>query len=248
MTSLFTAALLSLAATTASAEVPATPKPVLVVLTSHATKGDSGQPTGYYLGEVTHPLAVFDAAGIPVELASIQGGEPPVDGLDLADATNARYWNDAAFREAVRTTVRLDQVDARKYSAIFFAGGHGAMWDFPTSPAVQRVTREIYESGRIVAAVCHGPAALVNVKLGDGRYLVAGKRVSAFTDEEEHAVKLEDVVPFLLASQLTQRGAVHQPAAAWTAQVVVDGRLVTGQNPQSATATAEAVRDLVLGE
>jgi putative intracellular protease/amidase len=246
MTSLLAATLLGLAATTSTGTPPA-PKPVLIVLTSHAAKGDTGQPTGYYLGEVTHPLAVFDAAGIPVEFASIQGGEPPVDGLELDDATNARYWNDPAFRNAVRTTARLDDVDAQKYSAIFFAGGHGAMWDFPASVAVQQVTRDIYESGRIVAAVCHGPAALVNVKLSEGSYLVAGKRVSAFTDEEERAVKLEGVVPFLLASQLTQRGAEHQPAAAWTTKVVVDGRLVTGQNPQSATATAEAVRDLVLG-
>ncbi|MFT3763882.1 MAG: type 1 glutamine amidotransferase domain-containing protein [Pseudoxanthomonas sp.] len=224
------------------------PKPVLIVLTSHGVKGDTGQPTGFYLGEVTHPLVVFDAAGIPVEFASIQGGEPPVDGVELDDATNARYWNDAGFRRAIRATLKLDDVDAGRYSAVFYAGGHGAMWDFPASPAVQRVTREIYEGGAIVAAVCHGPAALVNVKLGDGSYLVAGKRVSAFTDDEERAVKLDGVVPFLLAATLAQRGALHQPAANWTANTVVDGQLVTGQNPQSATGTAEAVRDLLLAE
>lgn len=224
------------------------PKPVLIVMTSHGVKGSTGQPTGFYLGEVTHPLAVFDAAGIPVEFASIQGGEPPVDGLELEDATNARYWNDARFRNAIRTTLKLDDVDAGKYSAVFYAGGHGAVWDFPTSPAVQKLTRDLYENGGIVSAVCHGPAALVNVKLGDGSYLVAGKRVSAFTDEEERAVKLDGVVPFLLATTLGQRGALHQPAANWTAKTVVDGRLVTGQNPQSATGTAEAVRDLILAK
>lgn len=224
------------------------PKPVLIVMTSHGVKGSTGQPTGFYLGEVTHPLAVFDAAGIPVEFASIQGGEPPVDGLELEDATNARYWNDARFRNAIRTTLKLDDVDAGKYSAVFYAGGHGAAWDFPTSPAVQKLTRDLYENGGIVSAVCHGPAALVNVKLGDGSYLVAGKRVSAFTDEEERAVKLDDVVPFLLATTLGQRGALHQPAANWTAKTVVDGRLITGQNPQSATGTAEAVRDLILAK
>ncbi|MBP3984171.1 type 1 glutamine amidotransferase domain-containing protein [Pseudoxanthomonas helianthi] len=215
-------------------------------MTSHGVKGDTGQPTGFYLGEVTHPLAVFDAAGIPVEFASIQGGEPPVDGVELDDATNARYWNDEKFRRAIRTTLKLDDVDASRYSAIFYAGGHGAVWDFPTSPAVQRVTREVYENGAVVAAVCHGPAALVNVKLGDGSYLVAGRKVSAFTDDEERAVKLDKVVPFLLASTLSQRGALHQPAPDWAAKTVVDGRLVTGQNPQSATGTAEAVRDLLL--
>ena len=221
-------------------------KPVLIVLTSHAVKGTTGEPTGFYLGEVTYPLAVFEAAGIPVEFASIQGGEAPVDGLDLNDATNARYWKDPAFREAIRTTPALDQVDAARYSAVFYAGGHGAVWDFPNSPAVQRLTRQLYEAGGVVAAVCHGPAALVNVTLSDGRYLVADKRVSAFTDDEERAVKLESVVPFLLATTLTQRGAQHQAAPDWTSKVVVDGRLVTGQNPQSATGTAEAVRDLLL--
>lgn len=224
----------------------ATPqKPVLFVLTSHGRKGDTGQPTGFYLGEVTHPLAELDAAGIPVEFASIQGGEPPVDGLDLDDATNARFRNDPRFRDAIRTTLRLDDVDPAKYAAIFFAGGHGAMWDFPTSDAVRRVTRELYEAGGVVAAVCHGPAALVNVTLTDGSYLVSGKRVSAFTDSEERAVQLDGTVPFLLASQLAARGAHHEAAPDWTAQVVVDGRLVTGQNPQSASGVGAAIRSLL---
>lgn len=227
---------------------PAPVKPVLIVLTSHGVKGSTGQPTGFYLGEVTHPMAVLEDAGIPVEFASIQGGEPPVDGLDLDDATNARYWNDPAFREKIRSTPTLASVDARRYSAILFAGGHGAAWDFPDSPAVQKQARALWEQGGVVAAVCHGPTALVNVKLSDGKYLVAGKNVAAFTDDEERAVKLDTVVPFLLATTLTQRGAIHHPAPDWTAKVVVDGRLVTGQNPQSAHGVGEAVRDLVLGE
>lgn len=223
-------------------------KPVLFVLTSHATKGSTGQPTGFYLGEVTHPLAVLDAADIKVEFASIQGGEPPVDGLDLNDATNARYWGDERFRAAIRTTKRLADVSCADYAALFYAGGHGAVWDFPDNAAVQRVTREVYEAGGIVAAVCHGPAALVNVKLSDGRHLVDGKRVTGFTDSEEHAVGLAQVVPFLLATTLKQRGALHESAADWQAHVVVDGRLVTGQNPQSATGVGEALRDLMLGK
>jgi putative intracellular protease/amidase len=239
------ATLVGLSAPAVAPADPPAPRPVLMVLTSHGTKGGTGQPTGYYLGEVTHPLAVFEAAGIPVEFASIQGGEPPVDGLDLDDATNARYWNDARFRQAVRTTRRLDEVDPSKYSAVFYAGGHGAMWDFRGNPAVQSVTRAIYEDGGLVGAVCHGPAALVEVTLADGRPLVAGKRVSAFTDSEERAVGLEGVVPFLLASTLVERGARHVPAPDWQAQVVVDGRLVTGQNPRSAAGVAEAMRDLL---
>jgi putative intracellular protease/amidase len=220
-------------------------KPVLFVLTSHGTKGEGGQPTGFYLGEVTHPLAVLEAAGIAVEFASIKGGEPPVDGLDLNDGTNVRYWNDEGFRAAIRTTVRLDDIDPDRYAAIFFAGGHGAMWDLPQSRAVDRVTRSVFEAGGAVAAVCHGPAALVNVKLSDGRYLVAGRNVSAFTDSEERAVGLDKTVPFLLASTLVERGATHHPAADWTSKVVVDGRLITGQNPQSATGVGEALRDIL---
>jgi putative intracellular protease/amidase len=225
---------------------PTSNKTVLFVLTSHGTKGATGNPTGYYLAEVTHPLAVLEAAGIEVQFASIQGGEPPVDGLDLKDATNQRYWNDPGFRDAVAHTQRLQDVDPANYSAIFFAGGHGTMWDFPSNTDVQRVTREIYENHGPVAAVCHGPSALVNVTLSDGAYLVAGKKVSAFTDSEEQAVQLDGVVPFLLASELRARGADHQPGPDWTCKVCVDGRLVTGQNPQSATAVGEALRDLLL--
>jgi len=228
------------------ANTPSAIKPVLFVLTSHGTKGSTGEPTGYYLGEVTHPLAVLEDAGIPVAFASIQGGEPPVDGLDLNDVVNARYWNSTTFRNALRQTQRLGDVDPTQYSAIFFAGGHGAMWDFPGSADVSRMTRAIYEAGSMVGAVCHGPAALVNVKLSDGAYLVAGKNVGAFTDAEERAVQLDKVVPFLFASTLVQRGATHHPASDWTANVVVDGRLVTGQNPQSATGVGEAMRDLLL--
>jgi putative intracellular protease/amidase len=224
-----------------------TQKPVLFVLTSHGTKGDTGQATGFYLGEVTHPLAELEAAGIAVEFASIQGGEPPVDGLDLDDPINARYWNDAGFLEAIRSTAKLDDVESARYAAIFFAGGHGAMWDFPTSAAVARVTREVYEQGGAVAAVCHGPAALVNVKLSDGRWLIDGKHLSAFTDSEERAVGLADTVPFLLASKLSERGARHEAAPDWTAKVVIDGRLVTGQNPQSASGVGAALRDVLKG-
>ncbi len=229
-------------------DVPNAPaqKPVLFVLTSHDVKGSTGEPTGYYLGEVTHALAVLEAAGVPVEFSSIDGGEPPVDGLDLSDPINARYWNDAGFLSAVGSTLKLSEVDPSRYAAIFFAGGHGAMWDFPTSPAVQSVARAIYEAGGVVAAVCHGPAALVNVTLSDGSPLVAGKDVAAFTNEEEAAVGLDKVVPFLLATALSERGARHHPASAWTAKVVVDGRLVTGQNPQSATGVGEALRDLLV--
>lgn len=218
---------------------------VLFVLTSHGQKGDRGK-TGYYLSEVTHPLAALEQAGIPVDFASIKGGEPPVDGLDLDDPVNERYWNDGAFRKSVANTPTIDDVDVSSYDVIFFPGGHGTMWDLPNSSAVGAAIRSIYERGGIVAAVCHGPAALANAKLSDGSYLVAGKKVAAFTDDEEKAVGLDKIVPFLLASTLKDRGALHQATANWSPKVVVDGRLITGQNPQSATGVGEAMRDAIL--
>jgi putative intracellular protease/amidase len=220
-------------------------KPVLCVVTSHPVKGDSGQPTGFWLSELTHVTAVLADAGIPFELASVRGGQPPIDGFDLTDAINARFWKDAAFRQALANSIPMSAVDPSKYSAVFFAGGHGTMWDFADSTDVQRVIREVYEANGIVSAVCHGPAALVNVKLSDGSYLVAGKRLASFTDEEEAEVQATKIVPFLLASTLKARGALHQPAANWSSNVVVDGRLVTGQNPASAHGVGEAIRGLL---
>jgi putative intracellular protease/amidase len=214
-------------------------KPVLMVLTSHARLGDTGKPTGFFLGEVTHPLEVFEKAGLTVELVSIKGGEPPVDGLDLDDPVNARYWNDPAFRAKLSATKSLADVNPTDYAGVYFSGGHGTMWDFPDDEAVQRAARALYEAGAPVGAVCHGPAALVNVKLSDGSYLVSGKEVSAFTNDEEEKVGLTKVVPFLLATKLVERGAKHRAAPDFEKQVVVSGNLVTGQNPASAAGVAE---------
>lgn len=222
-------------------------KPVLFVVTSCAVKGATGMPTGYNLAEVTHPLEKLHAAGIPVEFASIQGGDAPRDGMeDMKDPVIAHYWADAAFRRAIAHTLCLADVHPARYSAIFFAGGHGTMWDFPDSAAAQKAIREIDAAGGIVSAVCHGPAALVNARRADGSLLVAGKQLAAFTDDEEEAVQSTHVVPFLLASTLTQRGARHHNMPNWSNNVVVDGRLITGQNPQSAANLGEALRDALL--
>jgi putative intracellular protease/amidase len=222
-------------------------KPVLFVVTSNAVKGATGIPTGYNLAEVTHPLEKLQAAGIRVEFASPQGGAAPLDGLeDMKDPVIARYWADASFRRDIANTQRLDDVDPSRYSAIFFAGGHGTMWDFPDSAAAQEAIRDIAAAGGIVSAVCHGPAALVNARRADGSLLVAGKQLAAFTDGEEEEVESTHVVPFLLASRLTERGAHHRNAPNWADNVVVDGRLITGQNPQSAASLGEALRDALL--
>jgi putative intracellular protease/amidase len=216
-------------------------KPILCVVTSHPIRGDTGEPTGFAMVELTHPLAVFRAAGIPTEIASIRGGHPPIDFFDLSDPVNDRFWKDREFRGALANSLVLSELDPSRYSAVFFAGGHGTMWDFADNPAVQHVAREIYEAGGIVSAVCHGPAALVNATLSDGSHLVAGRKVASFTDEEEAEVKYTKVVPYLLSATLKDRGALHQPAPNWTENVVVDGRLITGQNPASAHGVGKAV-------
>ncbi|MBX5162327.1 MULTISPECIES: type 1 glutamine amidotransferase domain-containing protein [unclassified Rhizobium] len=218
-------------------------KPILCVVTSHPIRGDSGEPTGFAMVELTHPLEVFEAAGIPVEIASIRGGHPPIDFFDLSDPVNDKFWKDKEFRAELAQSKILADLDPSRYSAVFFAGGHGTMWDFADNAAVQKVIREIWEAGGIVSAVCHGPAALVNATLSDGSYLVAGKKLAAFTDEEEAEVKYTKVVPYLLATTLKERGALHQPAPNWSENVVVDGRLVTGQNPASAHGVGKAILD-----
>ena len=220
-------------------------KRILVATTSHDVKGSTGEPTGAYLSEVAHPWLAFEKAGYAVEVASVKGGNIPLDGVKDADAASRAFHE--AHRAELEHSRAAGEVDATRYDAIFFAGGHGAMWDLADDVAFQRAAAAIYERGGVVAAVCHGPAGLVNVKLSNGRHLVDGKRVSAFTNEEEHAVGLVGVVPFLLADALVAHGATHEPAAKWQKKVVVSERLVTGQNPASAGGVAEAVVDVLEG-
>ncbi|WP_223167623.1 type 1 glutamine amidotransferase domain-containing protein [Nonomuraea sp. SYSU D8015] len=215
-------------------------KRILIVLTSHDDLGGV-EKTGYYVPEAAHPWGIFRKAGHEVDVASVRGGEPPQDGFDPEDPAQVAFL---AAPEA-RDTARLADVDSSRYDAVLYAGGHGTMWDFPDDPDVIRVGREVYERGGVVAAVCHGPSALVNLTLSDGSHLVAGKRVAAFTNAEEELRGVAHVVPFLLADKLVERGARHEPGANWQAQVVVDGRLATGQNPASAAPLAERVVELL---
>jgi putative intracellular protease/amidase len=216
-------------------------KRILVAVTSHGVLGSTGRPTGFYVEEVAVPWEVFVSAGHHVDLVSTAGGVPPRDGEDPSDPRQQRFLTDERVTAQLADTPAAGQVDAEAYDAIFFAGGHGTMWDFPDNPELARLGRTIYERGGVVGAVCHGPAALVGLTLSDGSYLVAGKKVSAFTNTEEAAVGLTDVVPFLLADRLAAQGATHVPADDFAAQVVTDGRLVTGQNPASAQGVAQAM-------
>lgn len=220
---------------------PIMSKKILFVLTSHAVKGSTGDPTGYYLSEVSHPWAVLTAAGYEIDFVSPQGGEAPVDGFNLDDPINKAFWEDETYRNKVAHTLLPEAVRPQDYVAIHYAGGHGTMWDFPDNTAIAEIARQIYEANGVVSAVCHGPAGLVNIKLSNGDYLVSGKRVNAFTDAEEVAIKLEEVVPFLLESKLRERGALFEQADLWQPYVAIDGRLITGQNPASAHGVGEAV-------
>lgn len=207
---------------------------VLFVLTSHNTLGNTGKGTGFYLPEVTHADAAFEQAGIEVEFVSPKGGKAPMIGIDLQDPLNKAFLEDSAKLAKVENTLTPAEIKPSHYDAIFFAGGHGTMWDFPDNEQLARIATAIYEQGGIVGAVCHGPAGLVNIKLSDGSYLVAGKTVAGFTNEEEAAVELSEVVPFLLASKLSDCGAIYTKADNFQGHVVVSDRLVTGQNPASA--------------
>jgi putative intracellular protease/amidase len=218
------------------------PERVLIVVTNHAELGKTGASTGYFLSEVAHPWKVFKEAGFAVDFASPTGGYAPMDpkSFDLEDPINREFWHDLDAVESVVATQSLGNIDPSNYAAIFFAGGHGTMWDFPSSTIVADKITHLYRQGGVVGAVCHGPAAFVDVRM-DGRPLVEGRRIAAFTNAEEDAVQLTEAMPFLLESKLREQGAEFVGAENFSANVVVDGRLVTGQNPASATGAAEAI-------
>jgi putative intracellular protease/amidase len=212
---------------------------VLFALTSHGDLGDTGRSTGFYVPEVAHPAQVFRAAGYQIAFVSVAGGSPPRDGVKPDDAVVGEFLADPEVVAALGDTPTPKTLDGGDYDVIFFAGGHGTMWDFPGASDLGALAASVYENGGVVAAVCHGPAGLVDLRLSDGSLLVEGREVSSFTDEEEQAVGLADVVPFLLESTLVQCGARHTKGPNFASHAVRDGRLVTGQNPASANLVAE---------
>ncbi|MEU1458076.1 type 1 glutamine amidotransferase domain-containing protein [Streptomyces avermitilis] len=212
---------------------------VLFALTSHGQLGDTGRATGFYVPEVAHSAKVFRAHGWDTAFVSVAGGTSPRDGVKDDDTVTATFL--ASHKEQLANTPTADTLDPADYDAIFYAGGHGTMWDFPDATALAQLAARIYEQGGVVAGVCHGPAGLVNVTLTDGTPLVAGKQVSAFTNEEEDAVGLTSVVPFALESALIEKGAKFTKTDNFQPFAVADSRLVTGQNPASAAKVAELV-------
>ena len=218
---------------------------ILFIVTSQALLGNTGEPTGVWLEELTTPYYMFKDAGYEVEIASVQGGEIPVDPRSLSDEDKpesvVKFESDEALQTSLQSSAAANQVDSSKYAAVFFPGGHGTMFDFPNNGTLAGVINDVLARDGVVAAVCHGPAALVGVNGPDGEPIVKGKKVSVFTDAEEEAVGLTDEMPFALESKLAELGAEIISAENWAPQAVRDGNLVTGQNPASSAEVARLV-------
>ncbi len=217
---------------------------VLLVLTSHAELGDTGRSTGYTVSEAADPWKVFTDAGWTVHVATIAGGPAPEDGYDPQDATQVAWRKDPHIKRQMEHAPSLEHVNSAIYDIVYLVGGHGTMWDFPDNAALATLLCEVSLRGAVIAAVCHGPAALTTASSHDGSLLIDGKNVTGFSNAEEHAVKADTVVPFLLADRLAEVGGRYTKAAKWQEHVVVDGRLVTGQNPQSAAGVARAALEI----
>lgn len=219
-------------------------KKVLFIVSNAHAIGPHKRRTGNFLPEVAHPYAEFDRAGYQIDFASLTGDTPFLDALNLAnDSDNLSFLVGKGWA-TMQKAETLSDVDVSKYDAIFIPGGLAPMVDMPEHPLLKSVIKETYERKAVVGAVCHGPVSLLKVKLSDGSYLVAGKNISSFTnDEEENYAKAD--VPFELETALTKQGAIFHKAAPWQAFSIVDGNLVTGQNPASAKGVAEKMINLL---
>ncbi|MBN9658077.1 MAG: type 1 glutamine amidotransferase domain-containing protein [Acidobacteria bacterium] len=221
---------------------------ILMVLTSHDQLGNTGRKTGFWLEEFAAPYFVFRDAGVDLTLASPKGGQPPVDPKsDLPENQTeamARFKQDPEAQRALAGTRKLSEMRSKDFDTIFYVGGHGPMWDLVDNPDSIALIESFYNSGKPVAAVCHSPAVFHRV-MYKGAPLVQGKRVTGFTNGEEAAVHLTEVVPFLVEDELKRIGGLYEKAPDWESFAVVDGRLVTGQNPASSTAAAKALMEVL---
>ncbi|SFH96600.1 Putative intracellular protease/amidase [Collimonas sp. OK307] len=222
---------------------------ILMVLTSHNQLGNTGKKTGFWLEEFAAPYYAFLDAGAAITLASPQGGQPPLDPKsDEADAqteATERFRKDAAAQAALASTVKLSSVQAASYDAVFYPGGHGPLWDLAEDKDSIALIETMYAAGKPVSAVCHAPGVLRHARAADGSPLVKGKKVTGFSDSEEAAVQLTDIVPFLVEDELKRLGGNYSKLADWQSYAVADGNLITGQNPASSVAVAEQVLKLL---
>jgi len=219
-------------------------KKILIIVSNANTIGPNNRRTGTFLPEVAHPYAEFDKAGYQIDFASLSGDTPYLDALNLADDPDNLKFLTGKGWAAMQKAKKLSTVDVSAYDAVFVPGGLAPMVDMPEHPLLKKVVKETYERNAVVGAVCHGPVSLLNVKLSDGNYLLAGKNISSFTnDEEENYAKAD--VPFELETALTKQGAIFHKTAPWQAFSIADGKIVTGQNPASAKGVAEKMIQLL---
>jgi putative intracellular protease/amidase len=215
-------------------------KRILFIVSNSKVIGPNNRKTGVFLDEVAHPYVEFDDAGYQIDFASITGEVPALDNMEAKDeASNARFLQEGGWAK-MQNNSKLEDVDTSIYDAIFVPGGLAPMVDMPENTLLKKVIAETYERKAVVAAVCHGPVSLLNVKLSDGTFLLEGKNITSFTNDEENNYAKDDV-PFLLESALSDQGGIFHAAAAWSDNSIADGNLVTGQNPASARGTAQKV-------
>jgi putative intracellular protease/amidase len=217
---------------------------MLIVVTSIEKYPTINRPTGLWLGEAVHFVKKVEAAGFTVDYVSPKGGYTPIDphSLAMAEPMDWEFYQNKAFMHRLGTTLAPSAVNPADYVCIYYAGGHGVLWDFPDNAELQAISRKIYENGGIVSSVCHGAVGLLNIVLSDGSLLIKGKRVTGFSNAEEKLVELDTLVPFLTESEMVARGALYQKAdTPWAAFAVEDSRVITGQNPASGGAVADLV-------
>lgn len=217
-------------------------KSILIVVTSH-DRIDAEHATGLWFEEFAIPFQKFKARDLDVTVASVRGGQVPIDPRSMPDDEETPQTRTAL--DALRTTRPLAELNVSGFDAVFFPGGHGTMYDLPNSPQIADLVSRFMEQDKVVAAVCHGPSAFVNAMRSDGTPAVKGRKIAAFTNEEEAAVELDKHMPFLLESRLRELGAEVSTAPVWSDNVVVDGKLVTGQNPQSSATAADELMKLL---
>lgn len=218
---------------------------ILMVLTSHDQMGDTGHKTGFWLEEFTSPYYVFADAGADITIASPKGGRPPVDpnseASEALTESTRRFEADAHAKEALASTRKLSTVDMNEFDAVFYPGGHGPLWDLANDDKSIALIKTAYEQDKVIGAVCHAPAVFKHVEIKPGQNLVGGREVTGFSNSEEEAAGLTSVVPFLLEDMLKENTATYSKGDDWTPHIVVDEKLITGQNPASSEGVAKAV-------
>jgi putative intracellular protease/amidase len=222
---------------------------ILIVLTSHSELGNTGETTGFWLEEFASPYYRLKDAGAKVTLASPKGGQPPLDPKsdqpDFQTDATRRFANDTAAQTDLANTARLSDMEEGNFDAVFYPGGHGPLWDLHSDSNSIALIEQFFAAGKPVAAVCHAPAVLLKVTDKNGDPIVKGKKVTGFSNTEEAAVELTDVVPYLLEDELVALGGLYQKVDDWNPLAIVDGLLITGQNPGSSEAVAEALLEAV---